>query len=241
MRTHRRVHQQLFPALALAVSMTLCLAAEALHAQPKLIVKQSEFELGTIYNGAIVRTPITISNGGTEALHIKSVRTSCGCTTVKQPKQTLKPGETETFEVQFNSAGFRGRYAKYVYVETDDPEASVQTVTLRADIKEDLAPVPPVSVAWLGNIPVGHAYKHTLRFANQSGAPITLKSFDGLPSFVTARMSSKTVAPQDTVTIELSVKPDQEGYSNTEVALETSSSHQPRVPFRITYIGVKPE
>jgi P pilus assembly chaperone PapD len=213
----------------------------AAQAQPKLMIQKTEFELGTIYNGDIVRTPITITNTGNEPLHIESVRTSCGCTTVKEPKKTLKPGESETFEVQFNSSGFRGRYAKYVYVQTDDPSADYHTITLRADIKEELVPVPPVSVAWLGNIPVGKTHIHTMRFTNQSDKAITLKKVTGLPASVTAATEPKTVAPSDTVVVRLAVKPAEEGYSNTEVTIETNSPNQPHVPFRITYIGVKPE
>ena len=213
----------------------------ALQAQPKIVIAKTDIELGTVYNGAIVRTPITISNAGTEPLLITSVRTSCGCTTVKQPNETLKPGESETFEVEFNSSGFRGRYAKYVYLQTNDPSADYQTVTLRVDIKEELVPVPPVSVAWLGNIPVGKTYTQTMRFTNQSGGKLTLRKFTGLPSSVTATVRPKTASPGDTVEVHLTVKPDQEGYTNAEVKLETSSTRQPQVPIRITYIGVKPE
>jgi Protein of unknown function (DUF1573) len=222
-------------------SVMLLGSVAALQAQPKISIEKSEIELGTIYSGAVVRTPITIANTGNEPLRITSVRTSCGCTTVNQPKETLKPGESATFEVQFNSSGFRGHYTKYVYVQTNDPSAESRTITLRTDIKEELAPVPPVSVAWLGNIAVGKTVTHTIRFANNSGHTLTLKKLTGLPKSVTGTIQPKTLAAKDTAEVRLTVKPDQEGYANTEVKIETSSKNQPQVPFRITYIGVKPE
>jgi len=226
--------------LAVLVTLSVCISLAA-HAQPKLDLRKSEIDLGTIYSGALIRTPITISNAGTEPLTITNVRTSCGCTTVKQPTEALKPGQSATIEVEFNSAGFRGRAVKYVYLQTNDPGADYHTITLRVDIKEELVPVPPVSVIWLGNVPVGKAQSKTMIFANASGAKLTVKKVSSLPSSVKATIRPKTLAPSDTLEIVLTITPDQEGYVNAEVFVETTSTKQPRVPFRITYIGVKPE
>jgi len=233
-------HRMRHSGLALLVTLSVCVSLGA-HAQPKLDLRKPEIDLGTIYSGALVRTPITISNAGTEPLTITNVRTSCGCTTVKQPTEALKPGESATIEVEFNSAGFRGRAVKYVYLQTNDPSADYHTITLRVDIKEELVPVPPVSVIWLGNVPVGKAHSKTMTFANASGAKLSVKKLSGLPSSVKATIRPKTVAPSDTLEIVLTITPDREGYVNAEVFVETSSPNQPRVPFRITYIGVKPE
>jgi hypothetical protein len=239
--TSRRSPLPYLPPLILLVILGGITGTSAIVAQPKIVIAKSDIDLGTVYNGAIVRTPITISNAGTSDLHITSVRTSCGCTTVKQPKEVLKPGESQTFEVEFNSSGFRGHYAKYVYLQTDDPSADYQTVTLRVNIKEDLVPVPPVSVAWLGNIALGKTTTQSVRFANVSGHPLRLKKFADLPSTVTTSLQPTTLAPSDTIEVKLTVKPDKEGYTNQEVKLETNSRNQPNVPFRITYIGVRPQ
>ena len=228
------------PVLAFLIALGLWASLEA-QAQPKLDIRKAEIDLGTVYNGAVIRTPITISNAGTENLTITSVRTSCGCTTVKQPAEPLKPGASATIEVEFNSAGFRGRAVKYVYIQTNDPGADYHTITLRVDIKEELVPVPPVSVIWLGNVPLGKAQSKTMTFTNASSAKLSLKKVSDLPSSVKATIRSKTVAPSDTLEVLLTITPDHEGYVNAEVFLETSSTNQPRVPFRITYIGVKPE
>lgn len=226
--------------LALAAALSLCVSLGA-HAQPKLNIQKSEVDLGAVYSGTVVRTPIAISNAGTEPLTITNVRTSCGCTTVKQPTEPLKPGESATIEVEFNSAGFRGRAVKYVYLQTNDPSADYHTITLRVDIKEELVPVPPISVLWLGNIPVGKAHAKTMTFANTSGVRLSVKKVSGLPTSVKATVRAKSVAPSDTLEILLTITPDREGYVNAEAFLETSSTKQPRVPLRITYIGVKPE
>lgn len=229
------------PALfALLIALSLWASFDA-QAQPKLSIQKAEIDLGTIYNGALIRTPITISNAGTADLIITSVRTSCGCTTVKQPAEPLKPGASATIEVEFNSAGFRGRAVKYVYIQTNDTSADYHTITLRVDIKEELVPVPPVSVIWLGNVALGKAQSKAMTFVNASPAKLSLKKISGLPSSVKATIRPKTVAPSDTLEVLLTITPDHEGYVNAEVFLETSSTRQPRVPFRITYIGVKPE
>jgi len=238
MTSHPRLD---LPAFALVIIALSLWASPDLQAQPKLDIRKADIDIGTIYNGAIIRTPITISNAGTEELTIKSVRTSCGCTTVKQPSEALKPGASATIEVEFNSAGFRGRAVKYVYIQTNDPGSDYHTITLRVDIKEELVPVPPVSVIWLGNVPVGKAQSKTMIFANASGAKLTVKKVSSLPSSVKATIRPKTLAPSDTLEIVLTITPDQEGYVNAEVFVETTSTKQPRVPFRITYIGVKPE
>ena len=81
-------------------------------AQPKLTVEKNTIDLGTIYNGMVKKARIVIKNTGKDSLRILGVQTSCGCTTAKQPKGTLKPGESDAVEIEFNSTGWKGKVTK---------------------------------------------------------------------------------------------------------------------------------
>src|SRR5512146_1396532 len=108
---------------------TLSLFTSMGLAQPKLVLDKQEVSLGTVYNGAIVKAKIKLTNAGSAPLAIRSVRPSCGCTTVRQPKDSLGPGQSDYLEVQFNSTGFRGKAVKYVNIESNDPTNQYATIT----------------------------------------------------------------------------------------------------------------
>jgi hypothetical protein len=54
-------------------------------------------------------------NTGKAPLLLTKVRSSCGCTTPKWPKEPLKPGDKETIKVKYNTR-IKGSFSKTIWV-----------------------------------------------------------------------------------------------------------------------------
>ena len=209
--------------------------------QPKVSVDRTNVDLGVIYNGAIKKARVVVKNNGKDTLKILGVYTSCGCTTIRQPKTSLTAGESDAIEVEFNSTGYRGQLTKHITVQTNDPTSPQVYVALVADVIDELEPVSRSSVLWLGAIPVGKAVEQPVAFKNVSGKPMTLRGFKSSSEQVVARLEQKSVLPADTIRIYIRVTPKKMDYSSEQILLETDSNKQSQVPIRITFIGVRPE
>jgi hypothetical protein len=224
--------------ISLAVLLLVSLSIGS--SQPKVSVSKSTIDLGVVYNGAIGKARVTLKNVGNDTLRIIGVYTSCGCTTVKQPKPALRAGESDVLEVEFNSTGYRGHVTKHVTVSTNDVTSPQTEIALNADVIDELAPLKGTSVIWLGTIPLGKEVDQTVSFKNVSGKTITLKGYTSSSPQVLASFSQPSVLPADTVQIFVRVRPIKTDYSSEQILLETDSRKQRQVPLRVTFIGVKP-
>jgi hypothetical protein len=86
-------------------------------------------------------------NEGKETVHIKSVHTSCGCTTASRNKDDITPGENGEITATFKIGASTGTVQKTVQVETDDPTQPLTVLTLKAVIPQ-LVEVKPTFVYW---------------------------------------------------------------------------------------------
>ncbi len=222
------------------LSLIVLLCSCPLVAQPKLVLGTEKIDLGVLYNGTIKTAEIKLTNAGKDTLKIVSIQPSCGCTTVRQPKSALAPGESDVVKVEFNSAGFRGPSTKYVNITTNDPAKPYVTVTLTAEVKEELQPTGNSSVLWLGTVPMGKTMSQNLTFKNLSDKPIKIKGVASKNPIITAQFEPASVQPSGQLKVTFTVKSEKEGYVNEELFIETDSKNQPRVPVRISFVGVKP-
>lgn len=209
-------------------------------AQPKLTIDKTKIDFGIIYNGMTKKARIVLKNVGRDTLRILGVTTSCGCTTAKQPKPSLKTGESDAVEIEFNSTGFRGKIEKHVNIMTNDPVSPTSYVTLVGDVVEELQPVNNGSVIWLGSVPVGKQVEQTVAFKNVSGKVLTLTGFKSSSSDLSVTFGKRTVLPADTIRLSVKIIPRKTDYINELLLLETDSNKQSTVPVRVTLIGVSP-
>jgi len=224
----------------LRILCSLLFFVSALLAQPRISVDRTTVDLGVIYNGTVRKARVVVKNIGKDTLKILGVHTSCGCTTVKRPRVTLKPGESDAVEVEFNSTGFRGKITKQVSIQSNDALNPQVGVSIVGDVIDELEPVNRSSVVWLGAIPMGKTVEQPIAFKNVSGKPITLRGYKSSSEQVIARMDERSVLPADTIRIIVRVTPKKMDYSSEQLLLETDSNKQSQVPISITFVGVRP-
>ncbi len=109
---------------------------EQLANAPKLVFDEPNFNFGTITEGEKVSHSFTFHNEGKQDLIIRKISTSCGCTVVDKNTDIVKPGESSTIDITFNSAGKSNRQNKTITIITNDPKSSQMILHIVGDIKK---------------------------------------------------------------------------------------------------------
>ncbi len=112
----------------------------------KAMFSETSHDFGVVAAGAKVEYKFTIENIYEEDAHIKSVQSSCGCTSAKIDKQSLKTWEKAELMAVVNTdtRQYYGRKDTTITVKFDLPfEAEVQ-VHIHAYIRRDVVVLPGV-------------------------------------------------------------------------------------------------
>lgn len=74
--------------------------------------------LGNIRSGEVIEYRLGVKNTDSVSFIILNMTTTCGCATMDYDKQPIKPGETATITVQYNSRGQSGFQWKPIHFIT---------------------------------------------------------------------------------------------------------------------------
>jgi len=88
----------------------------------------------------------SFQNVGNSPVTVRSIKTSCGCTTARLEKKTYAPGESGDLKAHFVFGGRKGIQRKLITVKTDD-EAEPTILDLRV-VVDDPVTVTPAFVYW---------------------------------------------------------------------------------------------
>ena len=118
-------------------------------AQAQLKWEQSTVDVHPGINDKQAVAHFKYENIGKTAVHFKSVKASCGCTTTQTQKEVVNPGEKGEIIASLNIGDRTGMQVKTVTVQTDDPNpAQAMTIlTLKANITAPLE-IKPAFVYW---------------------------------------------------------------------------------------------
>ena len=137
------------PSIMLGAAILLGMASSGKAEEPdwaKAMFSETSHDFGVVAAGAKVEYKFTIENIYEEEAHIKSVQSSCGCTTAKIDKQSLKTWDKAelTAVVNTDTRQFYGLKDTTITVKFDLPfEAEVQ-VHVHAYIRRDVVVLPGV-------------------------------------------------------------------------------------------------
>lgn len=126
-------------------------------------------------------------NAGMGTVTIKSVRTSCGCTTARLEKKVIPPGERGALTAKFVFGDRKGAHRKMITVKTDDGQ--VQELNFVVNIREALT-ITPALVFWKVGQP---AEPRNVELTAESGTPVRIKSVTSSNPRLAARL--QTVEP----------------------------------------------
>lgn len=101
----------------------------------KIEYVETEFDFGTVKEGAVVDHVFKFKNTGDAPVILSQVSASCGCTTPDYTKEPVLPGQEGEIKVSFNSQGQVGRQQKIVTVSSN-AENKVSTVQIKGTVEK---------------------------------------------------------------------------------------------------------
>lgn len=159
-----------------------------------------------------LETTFAFGNSGAKPVTIKSVKTSCGCTTTKLDKTTYAPGEKGELTARFAFGQRKGSHRKLITVTTADDAR--QELNLVVHIHPALI-VTPALVFWKVGQP---AEPQTVQLTAEPGTTVRVKSVTSSNPRLIATL--KTTKPGEAYA--LSVKPtDTTQRESAELTVET--------------------
>ncbi len=215
--------------ICLLVVLCALSAAVAETNSPVIAVDKLQDDFGDVHAGLRVEKKYVVSNQGNAPLLIKSVRTSCGCTTAVSESQKVLPGEKTRILVWYDTAGLSaGKKTQAVIIHSNDPKRPVTRIRIFANVKYDISLDPPSLIKQIA------AFHNKVNFSlvarNASEKPIVLKLATIRGAIVKAELTPEHVriepASETHFTLEVTL-PDQE-----ERALYPGSvPHRHRPPY----------
>ncbi|MEQ8238533.1 MAG: DUF1573 domain-containing protein [Cyclobacteriaceae bacterium] len=115
----------------LAVTVMEGVDSQVQMTKSKLVFDKSIHDFESAYVGEELMTSFTLTNFGEGTLSIKDIQTNCACTSAYINEKNIKPGQSTSMIVTFDTSGRRGRQYKMITVFSNDPEAPAQTVSLK--------------------------------------------------------------------------------------------------------------
>jgi hypothetical protein len=101
---------------------------------PKMTFKKMVHDFGNINEGEKVETKFEFTNTGEADLIISNAKGSCGCTVPEFPKEPIKPGQTKSMLVTFDSQGKPNQQEKTVTIDCNT-ESGTEKITIKANVK----------------------------------------------------------------------------------------------------------
>jgi len=117
--------------------------------------KVTRHDFGSVARGAKAEFAFELSNIYLEDVHIASVRSSCGCTSLRIQNPLLKTYEKGAIVAKYNTRAFTGRKGATVTVTFDKPYYAQVQLHVTGNIRSDVV-VEPGSVE-LGSVDQGDA------------------------------------------------------------------------------------
>ena len=104
---------------------------------PVMTFEKTSHDFGTINEGDRVTTQFSFTNTGNSDLIIVDARGSCGCTVPNYPKnKAIKPGESETITVNFDSSNKPGMQQKSVTLSANTSSGR-EMLRIKANVTPD--------------------------------------------------------------------------------------------------------
>ncbi len=196
---------------------------------PRLRCDQPEYIAKNAWAGDKVEHDFVIANDGQAELQILNVRSTCGCTVAPDYDRTIAPGGTGRVRIILTtSANAKGRNAKQIHVDTNDPAAPEVVLTIGAELTPRLEVEPTAGASW-GRINPDSSLVRRLTIRNRTDTPMRLAVLppaDGNPFRAELRETEPGRVAELTIT---AVPPFREGFNAAQIRLSTGLDDQPEL------------
>jgi hypothetical protein len=213
----------------------LCGAAEATAQNwgpPRFAETYHDF--GTVARGAATEYLFWFTNTCGSDVHVRDVRTSCGCTTPRAVHSTVTSGQKGAIRAVFNTRSFIGQRSATITVVFDRPRYTEVQLQVRGYIRRDVVFEP--GCVDFGTVREGQAAERVIgvEYAGRSDWQITAARVPDPHLSIETRETSRGAGR---VRYQLAVRLAADapaGTIDTELTLETNDWRGNRVPLAVT-------
>jgi hypothetical protein len=210
----------------LALIIALCLAAPGLHAQPKISVRDSAFEFGTVAPGSKVAKSTIVTNIGSTDLVIEDITASCGCSNPSIEKSIIPAGSSTRLTVIFDGKNFFGAIDKGILIVSNDTSRRNYRIPVRAFVAQLLLPDPIVIV--FDDTGDGSAVRR-ISLRNVSQSNIRLGPVSSSIPGVVPKLTKTRLAPGATTILVVTLSGKGARKASGEVVIQTNRREQKKV------------
>jgi hypothetical protein len=220
----------------------LCCCASNLSAQDWALkmFDVTSHDFGTVARGAKAEFEFTFKNLYEEELHIAGVRTSCGCTTPRITKQTLKSLESAAIVATYNTRSFYGAKSATITVVIDKPFVAEVQLTVNGYIRSDVV-FDPGSVTF-GTVQQGSLAERKVKVSYAGRADWSIADVRSTYAHVAVQLSEpERIGNRTSYDMLVQLLPDAPaGLINTELSVVTDDLSLSSFPLNIEATVVSP-
>ena len=195
--------------------------------------KTRSHDFGTIARAAKAEFAFELSNLYLEDVHIASVRATCGCTTPRIEKDTLKTYEKGAIIAHINSDRFLGHQGSTITVIIDKPQYAEVNLHVKVYVYSDVL-LEPSNVA-LGSVRRGNAVERTIRVQHNGRSDWKIAEVKSNNPHLTGTVT-ETLRQGGRTTYDLKVVLDKDapvGYLNEHLMLVTNDPQTKQIPVMV--------
>ncbi|MDZ4851964.1 MAG: DUF1573 domain-containing protein [Pirellulaceae bacterium] len=217
----------------LTAAMVIAVAGQLSAAQVSSMFRTTSHDFGTVARAAKTEFRFEFENPYPQAIHVRSVRTSCGCTTPIIETETVEPGGRGSILARFNTGTHTGARSATVTVSFDRPHFSEIQLHVKGYIRSDVV-FNPGEVAFgtiregtesTASVDVDYAGRSDWKIADV----ISQDSFISVKSDEISRSGGR-IKYRLTVTTN-SAAPS--GLFQSEVIVQTNDRNLTRIPIKV--------
>lgn len=221
-----------FATLCVMASLAFPVTVSANNTDSIFPVKSHNFGDVAVASKTEFRFPIHNTTGRT--MHVREVRTSCGCTTPSVETHYIEPGQTGYVLAKFNTGTHRGQKGANLTVVIDQPFYA--EVRLRVDgyIRQDLVFHP--GAIDFGKQAKGQELTQTAKIMYAGRSDWSVVDVLTTKPWLSVDVKQESRSGQSTTyVLTVTVSPDAPaGFFRDELIVVTNDRSRPRVPFMIT-------
>ncbi len=115
---------------------------------PEIVFEKTVHDYGTIAYKGDGKCDFKFTNTGQEPLILTKVRSSCGCTVPKWPREPILPGQSEVINVEYKTNRI-GRINKTITVQSNAKNNSV-VLRIQGQVQKPEETTPPENAKSMG-------------------------------------------------------------------------------------------
>jgi len=195
--------------------------------------KVKNHNFGSVSRNAKAEYDFEVYNPYIEDIHIRSVSSSCSCTSVSVDKSTIKTYETARVKAHYNTDRFLGEKGATLTVVIDKPFYATVQLQVKGNIRTDIIFQP--GVVNFGSIFSGNAVEKEVNFTYQGRSNWQVTQLKSTNKDVSANLTEiSRNAGQVKYRLKVKLAPDAStGYINDRIILVSNEGLNKEIPIMV--------